>query len=242
MKCIAILTVLYILFCCFSPVRAQSTSVPALPNIIAPKTDAEKNIETDFSTPISLGVLNDRTLNFPQPIYPKTILQPRLQNNISVQIKINLQTGKVVLAKVVSGNPILRIYAEEAADQATFKPKNVEGPPLFAKGILIYKNSPQPQSKTNPQSYGLPIIQVGVINGKVIFLPKPIIPKSCSCNGKIKVRVIVDVNGRILDAVAISGNPLLRRSSEQAAIKAKFSPTNINGLPIFIIAFLEYKF
>ena len=70
----------------------------------------------------------------------------------------------------------------------------------------------------------------------------PIYPKSCRCQGAIKVRIVVDVNGDVISAKANLGNPLLQLSAVQAARKTKFSPTFITSPPIFVVAFLECKF
>lgn len=202
------------------------------------KEDSEKL----FDAPISLGILNERAIYLPKPVYPKSALQPRSQGNVGIQIKINVQQGKVVLAKAISGNPVFRKYAEMAAMEAKFQPKNVEGVPLFAKGILVFKH---PASMTSvgraKTAKGLPIIIVGLVNKRAIELPKPVFPKACRCEGTIRVRIIVDESGKVIDASVTEGYPLLQAATIQAARQTKFSPT-YHGGGLFIVAFLEYVF
>ncbi|MBC7899459.1 MAG: TonB family protein [Saprospiraceae bacterium] len=196
-----------------------------------------------FKAPISLGILNDRAIYLPQPIYPKAVLRPRSQGDVIIQIKLNVQEGKLVLAKAVSGNLIFRKYAEEAAMKAKFQPKNIEGSPLFANGVLVFKHPSKEKTVNDTKTPKvLPIIVVGVVNKRAIYLPKPTFPTGCRCQGTIKVRIVVDESGRVTDASANEGHPLLQAGSIQAARQTKFSPTLINGGRIYVVAFLEYIF
>lgn len=203
----------------------------------------ENSLQQGESEPkeIFLGVLNDKAIVLPLPKYPKEVLQPRTQGGVNVQVKVNLQTGNVVSALAISGNPLFRKYAEEAALLARFKAKKIEGSPLFATGTIVYKH-PSDSNSVQETKTGLPVIVVGVVNKRAVRLPKPIYPKSCRCSGTIKVRIVVDMNGKVISATADSGNPLFRVAAVQAARETKFSPTRIDGPPVYVVAFLEYKF
>ena len=224
------------------PIKIRSVIVY---NFVPKEQFQSKQVEEDsqetFEAAIPLEVLNDKAIKLPQPKYPKAILQPRSQGDVNVKVKINLQEGKVVSAAAVSGNPLFRKYAVEAAMLAEFQPLKIEGSPLYATGIIVYKNLPESIQETKTKKR-LPIIVVGVVNKKATYLPKPIYPKGCRCLGKIKVQIVVDVNGKVISAQTDLGNPLLRASSIQAARQTKFSPTYINGPPIFVVGFLEYNF
>jgi protein TonB len=54
--------------------------------------------------------------------------------------------------------------------------------------------------------------------------------------------MVVDENGNVISANAISGDPLLRESAEQAAGKAKFSGLRPSGKPVKITGTLIYNF
>jgi hypothetical protein len=100
---------------------------------------------------------------------------------------------------------------------------------LFSCSLLI-----------NAQNYSF---DVGVVNKRAIYLPKPIFPKSCRCKGIINVRVLIDVpTGKVVDAKAFSGHPLLRVSAVEAAKQARFSPTTYTGKRIFAKGILVYNF
>lgn len=89
------------------------------------------------------------------------------------------------------------------------------------------------------------MISGGVLNGKATSLPKPAYPpmaKAAKASGTITVQVVVDENGRVVTARAISGHPLLRASAEGAARQAKFSPTLLSGKPVRVSGIITYNF
>lgn len=85
----------------------------------------------------------------------------------------------------------------------------------------------------------------GVINGKATYLPKPAYPaaaRAAKASGAVYVEVLVDEQGNVISAVAVSGDPLLRASAEEAAKGAKFSPTLLSGTPVKVKGVLVYNF
>lgn len=88
-------------------------------------------------------------------------------------------------------------------------------------------------------------IWAGVINRKALDKPAPLYPplaKTARLTGTVAVSVLVDESGKVTQAQAVSGHALLRQSSMEAACRARFSPTNINGPPIGVSGILTYNF
>lgn len=90
-------------------------------------------------------------------------------------------------------------------------------------------------------------ISAGVLNGKAISLPKPPYPQDAlksGLSGTVKVQVLIDENGKVISANAISGleNVSLRLAAEAAALKATFSPTKLNGEPVKVSGVIVYNF
>jgi len=56
------------------------------------------------------------------------------------------------------------------------------------------------------------------------------------------VEVVVDENGKVVSARAISGAGVLRDVAVQAALRARFSPTKLSGQPIKIVGMINYNF
>jgi TonB family protein len=87
-------------------------------------------------------------------------------------------------------------------------------------------------------------ISGGVLNGKATSLPKPSFPaaRAVNASGAVNVQVTIDENGDVISASAVSGHPLLRQVSEQAARASKFSPTKLEGQPVKITGVIVYNF
>lgn len=86
-------------------------------------------------------------------------------------------------------------------------------------------------------------IEGGALNAKAIELPDPKLPQgSPKFGGKVRVRVIVDETGAVISAEIEDGRIELRRSALEAARKARFAPTLIDGQPVKVSGILTYLF
>lgn len=85
----------------------------------------------------------------------------------------------------------------------------------------------------------------GVLNGKALTLPAPVYPelaRRMRTGGLVEVEVIVDENGKVISARALSGPPSLCDVAVQAALRARFSPTKLSGQPVKIAGRINYNF
>ena len=91
-------------------------------------------------------------------------------------------------------------------------------------------------------------IQGGVLNGKAISLPVPEYPRearSTRASGQVQVRVLIDETGRVIEAkgVNISGtHGALITAAENAARRARFTPTFLSGMPVKVYGVIIYNF
>jgi hypothetical protein len=81
----------------------------------------------------------------------------------------------------------------------------------------------------------------GVLNGKAVSLPQADYPSS-GPSGTVIVVVTIDETGKVIAAHAVSGHPALRGASEQAARKARFTPTTLCGKPVKVNGSIVYNF
>lgn len=196
---------------------------------------------------ISLGVVNDKAKVLPMPSLATT--QPHGDGSIEVEIKIDLQKGKVISAMAFEGHPLIRATAVKMALQAEFEPTFTEFPTIYGKGTLIYKFEDF-NGEVIKKDNSKPLVQVikgGIINGMATYLPKPEYPEEAKRNcagGTVEVLVLVYMaNGKLISAKVISGNELLKESAQIAALKAKFSSPNIDGdKDVYIKGKLIYNF
>jgi periplasmic protein TonB len=85
----------------------------------------------------------------------------------------------------------------------------------------------------------------GILNGKAVSKPQPAFPpiaKAARASGTVAVEVLVDEDGDVISAKAVSGHPLLQQSAVQAARLAKFSPTRLSGKPVKVSGYVTYNF
>ena len=99
-------------------------------------------------------------------------------------------------------------------------------PPAQAQGQQAQKKAP---------------INGGVLNSKAIYLPVPEVP-SGEATGVVLVAVLVDEQGSVIEARAVSGPPHLHAAAVNAARLARFAPTLLLGEPVRVSGTLSYNF
>jgi TonB family protein len=102
----------------------------------------------------------------------------------------------------------------------------------------------EPPANPTPKPLLKPV-SGGVLNGKAINLPKPVLPEAAKrlrSNDTINIEVVIDETGKVIAARAMSGNMMLREACVQAAQRARFSPTKISGQPVKVSGNITYTF
>lgn len=108
--------------------------------------------------------------------------------------------------------------------------------------VAIAEEPPPPEAKPTPPRAP---ISGGVLNGKAISLPKPAYPpiaRAAHASGTVVVQVLIDENGNVVSARAVSGHPLLQAVAVGAARQARFSPTKLSGQPVKVTGVIQYNF
>ena len=88
-------------------------------------------------------------------------------------------------------------------------------------------------------------VRDGFEAGKVVDLPQPAYPPiaaAAHATGAVEVKVIVDIDGKVIAASAISGHPLLQGAAVGAARRAQFTPAKLNGEPVKVVGVIQYVF
>jgi TonB family protein len=105
-------------------------------NTVAPQSPPGKKVKT-----ISGGVLNGRAVSLPKPAYPPAARAARASGAVNVQVTVDID-GNIVSASAVSGHPLLRHAAEQAARSAKFAPTLLGGERVNVTGIVTYNFAP----------------------------------------------------------------------------------------------------
>ncbi len=86
------------------------------------------------ATPLIKG----RAVNLEMPIFPAAALAVKATGVVQVQILID-DSGKVVVAKTISGHPLLREVSEKAALASKFEPTMIGDKAVRVRGVISYK-------------------------------------------------------------------------------------------------------
>ena len=102
-------------------------------------------------------------------------------------------------------------------------------PPQIAPVETAYDLPPPPTPAVAPR------VSKGVTTGEALIKPQPIYPsiaKQINASGEVQVSIIIGENGRVIEAKAVKGHPVLRAAAEDAARKWVFRPTLLDGKPV----------
>jgi TonB family protein len=122
------------------PVRQPGTLTFVFTPPPQPTSDppaAATGAETSQKINVSGGVLQGKAIKRVQPPYPPIAKAARASGAVQVQVTIS-ETGEVIEASVISGHPLLRDAALQAARQWLFKPTELSGVPVKVQGILTF--------------------------------------------------------------------------------------------------------
>lgn len=124
---------------------------------------------------------------------------------------------------------------------------------------IINKVSFEPSGRNNSQlekieadevpvkqtSENVKIIDKGIVNDIAVYLSQPVYPataKAANARGDVNVEVLINAKGIVVEAKAVSGNSLLRKSAEWAARRTKFKPAKKGENPLFVRGIIIYSF
>jgi TonB family protein len=120
---------------------------------------------------------------------------------------------------------------------------------VFSLSAQTRKNKPSKNSTLKSKSVQkvdrTKIVSCGICNNKAINLVKPEYPqaaKAVNVKGSVNVLVLIDEQGNVIEAKAISGHLFLRASSVKAALESKFEPLKLSGKPVKVSGVIVYNF
>jgi protein TonB len=184
---------------------------------------------------------------------PKTEAKPqKVEQNVDVRKELIADVSrtelvpKEVSAKASDVPPVRRgvttVLGNESSNASAPMPAGPgSGTVVSAPTKVDIAGEPPPPAPT-PRTAP---ISGGVLNGKAISLPKPAYPpiaRAAHASGTVVVQVLIDENGSVVSAHAVSGHPLLQAVAVSAARQARFSPTKLSGQPVKVTGVIQYNF
>ncbi|HVS81347.1 MAG TPA: TonB family protein [Pyrinomonadaceae bacterium] len=108
--------------------------------------------------------------------------------------------------------------------------------------VVVATTPPPVPIPPKPSTQNLPS---RVLASKAISLPQPPYPplaRQIRLQGAVLVQILVDEAGKVMSAHAVSGSSFLTTSAEEAARRARFTPTLLNGQPVKVQGTIIYNF
>lgn len=84
-----------------------------------------------------------------------------------------------------------------------------------------------------------------VLTSKAVSLPQPAYPpiaKQMRIQGPVSIQILVDEHGKVISAQSVNGSPFLSLAAKEAAMRARFTPTVLNGQPVKVQGVITYNF
>jgi protein TonB len=88
-------------------------------------------------------------------------------------------------------------------------------------------------------------VSAPVILAKALDLPKPAYPaiaRQARIQGPVNVQVLIDESGRVISAQAVKGSAMLTKAAEDAARRARFTPTKLGDQAVKVQGVIIYNF
>jgi periplasmic protein TonB len=113
------------------------------------------------------------------------------------------------------------------------------------------ETGPLVREDTTPPPVPIPVkpktqtVTSRMLIAKVVSLPKPSYPpmaKEIGVFGPVSVQIVVDEQGKVISAQPVSGHPLLVSAAKEAALRARFTATMLNGQAVKIQGLITYNF
>jgi len=187
-----------------------------------------------------------------QPEKQETAKPQKVEQNVDVRRELIADVTRTELvpkeisAKASDVPPVRRGVATQLGTSDTNAAAPAGAGPGTGTGVVTatkvdIAEPPPPPAPTPPRAP----ISGGVLNGKAISLPKPAYPpiaRQARAAGTVVVQVVIDENGSVISARAVSGHPLLQAVAVGAARQARFSPTKLSGQPVKVTGIITYNF
>lgn len=218
--------------------EAQTSSLEIL-SWVPPVTAAPKPITPDKPNPVRASKPTNAPVDphVTESIRTEAVARPDDPTKVPDQIGMQASktppvTGRYTIGKV-NVDP-MRGSEEDSKPCVDC----TSGPPR----VEVDSKPPDPPPAVKPSTQR---VTSSVLTSKVISLPQPSYPalaRQIRKQGPVNVQILVDEQGRVISAQAVSGDPMLTAAAKDAAMRAKFTPTVLNGVAVKIQGVITYNF
>lgn len=159
--------------------------------------------------------------------------------NSNTRVNANLRTPTPAKTPTPTPTTTPNVVNANIANGNTTTPSNTR------QSASPTPNTPPPSPSPAATPSANRPMNVGVLNGRAVSMPKPAYPpiaKQMRASGQVAVQVSLDEGGNVLSARATTGNALLRAPAEAAARQSRFNPVIIGDRAVRANGILVYNF
>jgi hypothetical protein len=131
-------------------------------------------------------------------------------------------------------NTVITVFRYSCVLRKTNHPKDAEAVEARCQ-LNDDKQFPQPAP-------GSTVTNGGIRTGKLLSSPQPAVGNQRHAPGNVRVNVLIDEKGTVINACAVSGDPVLWLASEVTAYQARYSPTTLMGISVRTPGTLTFDF
>lgn len=108
--------------------------------------------------------------------------------------------------------------------------------------IVVLPDDPPPPPTPAPPK----VLKIStILNSRALSLPTatyPALARNIRLQGTVVVQVLIDEEGKVISAKAVSGHPILVPEAVKAAARARFSPTVLGDQKVKVSGVITYNF
>ena len=205
----------------------------------------------DASPELALAIRQKGLKLTPEPLEKRSSkklieLNPNKPDVVPLLQNLKMLTFAAISSEKLGNYQAASLYKEEAETILSRNPDLKEYLPVLSEfNSCIYLQIGVGQKSCKEKEMmelaeGM-ILKPSVVNGKLLYLPLPRRPKS-RLRGPVQVELVIDEQGKVISAKAISGWPDLFGAAEEAALRARYSPTTFYGRPLVVPGLITFKF
>lgn len=193
---------------------------------------------------------------------PQVVIDAEISGTVRVGVRVE-ESGKVDKVWIIAGpmwpcGKTPKKAIDKLEDSLSGAIKTVKFTPAIRNGTPATENVALTIQLENPKVTPAAVnadpvtgrvspkmASMGVLNGRAISMPKPAYPaeaRAVRAGGTVSVQVLIDEEGTVKRAGALSGAPELQYAARDAACGAKFSPTKLKDDPIKVSGVITYNF
>lgn len=164
------------------------------------------------------------------PRYPAAAIAANISGTVVLEAVINIQ-GHITDLEVIKGNRTLAQAAKRAVKEWKYQPVVVDGHPIEALNdvVLVFRLGPKPRVIEAPKAYSAPKVACSSIEDfRLIRKVDPEYPAAATIahvQGEVVIEILIDKDGDVAEAKAMSGHPLLVGTALNAIKQWKYKPS-----------------